>query len=115
MAERRLQVLAECYCPQYTTDAFFLLEQLGEGRRQLVVRYDAERYTGPDLPRADGSAAANYFEFSTIIPADWLTGDMDDLLLWPMKPGAPYPKWEVSARVHGSPKLFRFWAGEQPN
>jgi hypothetical protein len=115
MAERRLQVLAECYCPQYTTDAFFLLEQLGDGRRQLVVRYRAEGYTGPALPRADGAAAANYFEFATILPADWYVADIDQLLLWPMKRAAPYPKWEVPARVHGSPKLFRFWAGEKPS
>ena len=34
-------------------------------------------------------------------------------LLWPMKPRAPYPKWEVPARVYGSWMLFRWWNGEQ--
>jgi hypothetical protein len=63
-----------------------------------------------DLPKADG-----FYEFSAVIPNDWSPSDMDQLLLWPMKPGAPYPKWEVAARVHGSPKLFRFWRGERPN
>jgi len=111
--ERRLQPLAECFVPQYGTDAFFLLEQLGNGRRQLVVRYEAERYSGPHLPKAEG--ADGYLEFAALIPADWFVVDMDQLLLWPMKPGAPHPKWEIVARVHGSPTLFRFWAGEKPN
>jgi len=110
--ERQLQKLAECYCPQYTTDALFLLEQLGNGQRQLVVRYRAEGYSGPHLPKAEG--ADGYLEFAAILPSDWFVADMDQLLLWPMKPGAPFPKWELAARVHGSGTLFRFWAGEKP-
>ena len=38
---------------------------------------------------------------------------LNEWLLWPMKADAPYPKWEVPARVHGSVMLFRWWTGEK--
>jgi hypothetical protein len=87
--ESRLQALASTYVKQYTTEAHFFVEQMDSGQRQLVVRYDPERYSGrKDLPKADDGR----YEFSAAIPDDWSPRDIDHLLLWPMKhPNAPYP------------------------
>ena len=64
-----------------------------------------------DLPTAENGCR----EFAAEIPHDMSEQEILNVwLLWPMKPGAPYPKWEVPARVEGSPMLYRWWAGEKP-
>jgi len=98
---RDLKPLGSAHCTQYNTEARFYIDASGS-KRDLVVRYENGGYQGAP-------------EFATGIPDTWTEQDITDLLLWPMKePDAPYPAWEVSARVHGSPTLFRWWAGEKP-
>jgi hypothetical protein len=74
------------------------------------VQY-GEGYGGrDDIRNKDGT-----LEFAAAIPPDMSEQEIvDGWLLPPMNPGAPYPKWEVPARVHGRPTLFRWWAGEKP-
>jgi hypothetical protein len=108
---RKLQLIATARCQPYATDATFYIEDdEASGRRDLVVQY-GDGYHGPDLPIADNGCP----EFIAGIPPRISDQEIvDEWLLFPMKPCAPYPKWEVPARVHGSPMLFRWWAGEKP-
>jgi hypothetical protein len=97
------RLIASLFCKQYKTEAKVYIEgPSAEGwpARGLLVQYENGGYGGRP-------------EFGAVIPNDWSEEDVMDLLLWPMKsPKAPYPAWEVPARVHGSPILFRWWAGE---
>ena len=87
---------------QYCSDAKAYIEDTHpSGQRHLVVHYDEGGYQ--DAP-----------EFGAAIPDDWTEDDVMELLLWPMAPIAPYPRWEVPARVYGSETLFRWWADEKP-
>ena len=98
---RKLRPIATAYCKEYKTDAkFFIQDEHPSGRRHLVVQYEKGGYGGRP-------------EFAAGIPDDWSEQEVLDLLLWPMNPSAPYPGWEVPARVEGSPVLFRFWKGEK--
>jgi len=69
-------------------------------------------YSGrDDLPIADNGCP----EFAVASPHDMTEQEIqNEWLLWPMKPDAPYPKWEVPTRSHGSDMLYRWWAGEKP-
>lgn len=95
-----LKLIASLFCTQYKTEAkAYVDEAHPSGQRHLVVQY------------ANGRP-----EFLAAIPDDWDEKDVVDLLLWPMEsPEAPYPAWEVPARVYGSATLFRWWAGERPS
>lgn len=108
---RKLHLIATVRCAPYETDAkVYICGDDPSDRRELVVQY-GDSYRGPDLPIADNGCR----EFVAGIPDDISVQEiLDEWLLWPMKPGAPYPKWEVPARVHGSPMLFRWWAGQKP-
>jgi hypothetical protein len=99
---RKLRLICSTYCGQYKTDAKFYIDDAHpSGHRQLVVLYEKGGYQGRP-------------EFEAGIPDDWSSKDVEELLLWPMKdPNAPWPAWEVAARGHGSPVLFRWWAGEK--
>jgi hypothetical protein len=103
MAARNLRLIASLYCQQYKTDAkLYIDEAHPSGQRHLVAQYEKGGYGGDR-------------EFAAAIPSDWTDQAVMDLLLWPMKsPSAPYPAWEVPARVHASSELFRYWAGEKP-
>jgi hypothetical protein len=102
-AQSNLRLIASLYCKQYKTEAKFYIDDAHpSGRRHLVVHYETGGYAGAR-------------EFAAAIPDGWGEKDVMDLLLWPMKsPRAPYPAWEVPARGHGSPELFRWWKGEKP-
>jgi len=107
----KLKLLCSAHCKQYNSDArFFIDEAHPSGQPHLIVQY-GDGYGGrDDLPIVDGHP-----QFAAGIPKDWTEQDVMDLILWPMKsPAAPYPAWEVPARVHGSSELFRWWAGEKP-
>jgi hypothetical protein len=97
MTERNLRLIASTFVKQYNTEAkLFIQDAHPSGYRHLVVQYE-----GRD-------------EFAAAIPASWSDADVHDLIFWPMKsPLARYPAWEVPARVHGTPELFRWWAGEK--
>ncbi|HEX3505804.1 MAG TPA: hypothetical protein VHU22_20680 [Xanthobacteraceae bacterium] len=99
MAPRRI---AETYCKQYGTNAtFFIDERQPAGRRLLIVKYEKGGFEGKK-------------EFIAGIPDEWTEQEVLNFLLWPMKhPEAPYPAWEIPARAHGSPKLFRFWEDDK--
>ena|SRR5438093_1567325 len=107
---RKLKPIGSAHCTQYKTEAKFYIDEAHlSGERLLVVQY-GEGYSGRnDLPIIDG-----HRQFEAGIPDDWSEQDVQDLILWPMKdPAAPYPAWEVPARAHASPTLFRWWAGEK--
>jgi hypothetical protein len=95
---RKLRQVGSAYCREYKTDAkFFVQDEHPSGLRQLIVQYEKGRS-----------------EFAAAIPADWTEEDVQSLILWPMKdPNSKYPAWEIPAQAYGSPKLFRFWAGEK--
>jgi hypothetical protein len=96
------RLFATLFCTQYKTEATVYVEDAPPHTwgRELLVEYEKGGYGGRR-------------EFGAAIPRDWSDDDVMDLLFWPMKsPRAPYPAWEVPARVHGSPILFRWWAGE---
>ena len=107
---RKLRLIATARCVPYDTEAkFYIEDDPASGPRNLVVQY-GDGYRGPDLPIADNGCP----EFAAGIPRHISEQQIiDEWLLWPMKAGAPYPKWEVPARVHGSPMLFRWWDGEK--
>jgi hypothetical protein len=85
-----MRLIASAYCTQYKTEAKFYIDDAHpSGSRHLVVRY----HQGQP-------------EFAAAIPDDWTEQKVMDLLLWPMGPAAPYPAWEVSARVYGEDTLF---------
>jgi hypothetical protein len=99
---RQLRLIASLWCQQYGTDAKAYIEDLHpSGQRHLVIIYEQGGYK--DEP-----------EFAAAIPDDWTEADIMELLLWPMAPTAPYPRWELSARVYGTETLFRWWADEKP-
>jgi hypothetical protein len=92
------KLIGEVYCRQYQAEAKFYIRDWPDDSRELCVVYD----NGRD-------------EFVSEIPAPWTEQDVLDLIFWPMKdPDAPYPAWEVPARVYGSWSLFRWWTGEKP-
>jgi hypothetical protein len=87
----KLRFLCSSFCKQYQSKAeFYIDEATIPGFRHLVVIYEKGGYRGrPD--------------FEASIPADWTEQTVQDLIFWPMKdPKAPYPAWEVPARVHGN-------------
>jgi hypothetical protein len=107
---RKLKPIGSAFCKQYNSEARFYIDEAHQsGQRHLIVQY-GEGYSGrDDLPTVDGRP-----QFAAAIPDEWSEQDLQDLILWPMKsPNAPYPAWEVAARAHGSPTLFRWWAGEE--
>jgi len=109
---RKLRLLGTVRCVPYNTDATIYIQDKHEsGYRRLVAQY-GKGYSGPnDLP----TAANGSREFAIAIPQDMNEQEIrDSWLLWPMNPQAPYPMWEVPARVHGSWILFRWWADEKP-
>lgn len=109
---RELRLLATMRCKPYGCEAkAYIQDEHTSGYRHLVVQY-GDGYSGrADIVEHDGTR-----EFAAAIPHDMTEQQVvNEFLLWPMKsPDAPYPTWEVPARVHGSPTLFRWWAGEQP-
>ena len=51
-------------------------------------------------------------EFLAGIPNEWTEQAVIELILWPMKdPSAPYPAWEIPARIYGSSMLYEWWKG----
>jgi hypothetical protein len=98
----KLRFLCSSFCKQYQSKAeFYIDEATIPGFRHLVVIYEKGGYRGrPD--------------FEASIPADWTEQTVQDLIFWPMKdPRAPYPAWEVPARVHGKPVLFEWRKNEK--
>jgi hypothetical protein len=92
MTDRALRHIATARCIPYECEATVYVEDKPSGHRQLVVQYSDGR---PD--------------FAAGIPDDMSEKEiLDDWLLWPMNPEAPYPRWEVPARVYASPMLLRF-------
>ena len=98
MNDRELRQIATVHCVPYKCEAaVYVQDKHPSGHRHLVVQY------GDDRP-----------EFAAGIPDDMTEQEiLDEWLLWPMKADAPYPKWEIPARVYGSPMLIRWWAGEK--
>jgi hypothetical protein len=111
MAETRsLRLLATLRAYNAETK-IYVQDDHPSGYRHLVAQYGAGYSGRNDLPIAENGCR----EFAAAIPPDMSDQEIvNSWLLWPMKPGAPYPKWEVPARVEGSWMLFRWWAGEQP-
>jgi hypothetical protein len=90
--------LCSAFCKPYSCEAKFYVGSDPDEDRELVVVYGNGR---PD--------------FGTEIPKTWTDQDLLDLILWPMKENdAPYPPWEVPARVFGSVALFAWWKDEKP-
>lgn len=95
----KLRFLCSAFCKRYQSDAKFYVDETPSGLRNLVVVYEKGGYGGAK-------------EFGAGIPKAWTDQDVLDLILWPMKdPDAPYPAWEVPARVKGSPILLAWWKG----
>jgi hypothetical protein len=88
----KMKFLCSVFCEQYQSDAKFYVDETRlSGVRNLVVIYDRGGYGGDK-------------EFTAGIPKAWTDQDVENLILLPTKdPKAPYPAWEVSARVFGSP------------
>jgi hypothetical protein len=111
------RLIATVSCRPYSCEADVYIEDLGE-ERQLVVQY-GPGYSGQYVhkaPSLGGPACAGdcASAFGALIPDDMCeTEIINDWLLWPMNPKAPYPKWEVPARAYGSDTLFRWWRGEK--
>jgi hypothetical protein len=94
-------LFASVWCHQYWTQAkFWIADKHPSGLRHLVCHYDEGGYK-------------NEPSFAAAIPDDWTEAEIRDLLLRPTRPDAPYPPWEVPARVYGSETLFRWWRGEK--
>ena len=94
----KLRLLCSSFCTQYQSDAKFYIDQAHDSEiRHLVVVYEKGGYGGGK-------------EFAAAIPKAWTDQDVLNLILWPMKdPKAPYPAWEVPARVNGRPTLYEWW------
>jgi hypothetical protein len=108
---RDLRLIATVHCKPYQCEArIYIQDKHPSGYRHLVAQY-GDGYAGrTDLPIADNGCR----EFAAAMPHDMGEQEIiDRWLLWPMNPRAPYPTWEVPARVHGSWMLFRWWAGEK--
>jgi hypothetical protein len=87
----KMKFLCSVFCEQYQSDAKFYVDETRlSGVRNLVVVYEKGGYGGDK-------------EFTAGIPNAWSNQDVENLILLPMKSEAPYPAWEVSARVFGSP------------
>lgn len=96
-SDKYLRPIGSAHCREYATDAnFFIHETPAFTFRILVVQY------------ADGRR-----EFVTGIPPGWSDEDVQTLILQPTT-DSKYPAWEIPSCVHGSPMLFRYWAGEKP-
>src|SRR5271170_369776 len=98
------QLIGTMYCKEYETEAkFFVEDEHPSGLLHLVVHYEKGGHEGRP-------------SFATAIPADWTDEEIHNFLLLPMEedPNSNFPPWEVPARAHGSPKLFRWWEGEKP-
>jgi hypothetical protein len=102
MKQSEPRPFASAHCTQYKSEAkFFIDDHHSSGERLLVVEYEKGGYDGRPV-------------FKSAIPSDWTDQELHDLILWPMEsPDAPYPAWEVPARVYGSATLFRWWKGEK--
>src|SRR5262245_45873437 len=87
-----MKPIGSAHCTQYKTEARFYIATPPDGQRKLVVHYE-------------GGAP----EFVARIPDDWSEQQVIDLILRPMRASAPYPAWEIAARVYSSPTLFRWW------
>jgi len=96
----KLKFIGSMFCEQYQSDAkFYVDEAHTSGLRHLIVVYDRGGYAGVPY-------------FAAVIPTDWDAQAVQNLILWPIKdPNAPYPSWEVPARVFGSPTLSEWWKG----
>ena len=98
-----LKFMGSMFCEQYRSDAeFYVEEALASGSRNLIVLYEMGGYGGVPC-------------FAAIIPDEWDEQAVQNLIIWPMKdPNAPYPSWEVPARVFGSPTLSEWWKVDPP-
>jgi len=108
---RELRLIATAHCAPYQCEAkIYIQDKHPSGSRHLIAQY-GEGYAGrTDLPVAENGCR----EFAAGIPNDMTEEEIvDTWLLWPMKKDAQYPTWEIPARVHGSPYLFRWWRGEK--
>ena len=92
----KLRILGETYCTQYKTNAkFFADEAHASGQPHLVVVYENGGLNGAP-------------EFIAAIPHNWTYDRLHGFLLKAVKPDAPYPAWEVPARVFWSEELKEF-------
>jgi hypothetical protein len=89
----KLRPIARVHCISSKCEAVVhIQDEHPSGHRQLVVQYGDGR---PD--------------FAAGIPDDMTEKEiLDHWLLWPKRRDAPYPRWEVPARVYGSPMLFSY-------
>jgi hypothetical protein len=92
--------IASVHVKQYKCEADVFIDEPSSGRRRLVVQY-GDGYCGPgDLEKADNGRP----QFITGIPEGMSEQELiNTWLLTPM--GAPYPRWEMPARLYGSPTL----------
>jgi hypothetical protein len=94
---KNLRPICSLHCKQYESDAKLYIEEARpSGKRRLVVQYEKGGYGGRK-------------EFGASIPDDWTEERVMELIFWPMNSDAPYPAWEVPARVYGSPILSDDW------
>lgn len=97
-----LSLIATLYCKEYKTEAKLFLQHVRRSAlRRLVVQYAKGGLEGRP-------------EFTATVPADWSDRDILDFLERPMAPRGKYPAWEIPARLFSSPKLFKWWAAQQP-
>jgi hypothetical protein len=83
--------------PQYNSSAdVFIQEDHPSGQRLLVVMYEKGGYDGRP-------------KYTSAIPNGWTEQDVLDFIFWPTKTDAPFPAWEMPARVYGRSTLFRWW------
>jgi hypothetical protein len=92
--------IASVHVEQYKCEADVFIDEPSSGRRRLVVQY-GDGYCGPDdLKKADNGRP----QFIAEIPDGMSEHEIiNTWLLSPMR--APYPTWEMPARVYGSPTL----------
>jgi hypothetical protein len=90
----KMKLLCSSFCKQYGSEAKFYIDEANpSGFRHLVVIYEKGGYGGAR-------------EFAAGIPKDWTDQDVLDFILWD-HPDTRYPAWEIPARAHGSPMLYR--------
>ena len=92
--------IASVHVEQYKCEADVFIDEPSSGRRRLVVQY-GDGYCGPgDLEKAGNGRP----QFVAGIPDGMSEQEIiNNWLLSPMK--APFPRWEMPARVYGSPTL----------
>ena len=93
-----LKFMGSMFCEQYRSNAeFYIDEAHASGLRHLIVLYEMGGYDGVPY-------------FAAVIPNEWDEQAVQTLILRPMKnPNAPFPSWEVPARVFGSPTVSEWW------